>query len=93
MNEQIKQTMLDATKDMPETYYWPGEYVEKFAELIIQECGQALSPMLRDMISRGHAFDLIKKHFGVETSEVYTQEQLDEAEARGKELAGKLRVE
>jgi len=38
----------------------------KFAELIVLECGVALSPMLRDMISRGQAFDLIKKHFGVE---------------------------
>ena len=39
---------------------------EKFAELIVQECGVALSPMLRDMISRGQAVELIKKHFGVE---------------------------
>ena len=38
----------------------------KFAELIVQECGVALSPMLRDMVSRGQAFDLIKQHFGVE---------------------------
>ena len=48
-----------------------GEWIryddlEKFAELIVQECGVALSPMLRDMISRGQAFDLIKQHFGVE---------------------------
>jgi hypothetical protein len=40
---------------------------EKFAELIVKECGVALSPMLRDMISRGHAYDLIKQHFGVES--------------------------
>ena len=39
---------------------------EKFAQLIMQECGVALSPMLRDMISRGQAYDLIKRHFGVE---------------------------
>ena len=39
---------------------------ERFAELIIGECCVALSPMLRDMISRGQAYDLIKKHFGVE---------------------------
>ena len=48
-----------------------GEWIryddlEKFAELIVQECGVALSPMLRDMVSRGQAFDLIKQHFGVE---------------------------
>ena len=41
-------------------------YTEKFAQLIVQECGVALSPMLRDMVSRGQAFDLIKQHFGVE---------------------------
>jgi len=40
--------------------------LEKFVELIIEECGVALRPMLRDMISRGQAFDLIKQHFGVE---------------------------
>ena len=40
--------------------------LNKFAELIIQQCGVALSPMLRDMVSRGQAFDLIKDHFGVE---------------------------
>ena len=39
---------------------------DKFAELIVKECGVALSPMLRDMVSRGQAFDLIKEHFGVE---------------------------
>jgi hypothetical protein len=39
---------------------------EKFAQLIVQECGVALSPMLRDMVSRGQAYDLIKQHFGAE---------------------------
>jgi hypothetical protein len=39
---------------------------EKFAELIVKECGRALNPMLRDMISRGQAVDMIKQHFGVE---------------------------
>jgi len=37
MNEKIKELMLEATKDMPETYYWPGQYVEKFAELLEKE--------------------------------------------------------
>jgi hypothetical protein len=40
--------------------------LEKFAELIVRECGVALRPMLRDMVSRGKAYDLIKEHFGVE---------------------------
>ena len=40
--------------------------IEKFAELIVQECCRALNPMLRDMISRGQAVDMIKQHFEVE---------------------------
>jgi hypothetical protein len=43
--------------------------MEKFAELIVQECGVVLCPMLRDMISRGHAYDMIKQHFGIEQSQ------------------------
>jgi hypothetical protein len=39
---------------------------EKFAELIVRECQIALQPALRDMVSRGQACDIIKKHFGVE---------------------------
>ena len=39
---------------------------QKFADLLIRECQIALSPMLRDMISRGQAYNLIKEHFGVE---------------------------
>jgi hypothetical protein len=41
-------------------------YTEKFAELIVRDCYVALFPALRDMISRGQAYDLIKQHFGVE---------------------------
>lgn len=40
MNERIRELMMDATKDMDPAYYWPGEYVEKFADLIVQECIQ-----------------------------------------------------
>ena len=40
--------------------------LEKFAEMIVRECGVALRPMLRDMVSRGQAYDLIKQHLGVE---------------------------
>ena len=60
MNERIKQLAEQAgflNKD--------EESIEYFAELIVQECGVALSPMLRDMVSRGQAYDLIKQHFGV----------------------------
>ena len=38
MNERIEQMMLKATKDMPQGYYVPGEYFQKFAELIVREC-------------------------------------------------------
>jgi hypothetical protein len=62
MNEQIEKLINRSFTDEQ------GELfnIEKFAELIVQECGVALSPMLRDQISRGKAFDLIKQHFGVE---------------------------
>jgi hypothetical protein len=39
---------------------------EKLTELMVQECYVALFPALRDMISRGQAYNLIKEHFGVE---------------------------
>jgi hypothetical protein len=38
MNERFEQMMLEATKDMPQGYYVPGEYFQKFAELIVREC-------------------------------------------------------
>ena len=64
MNEKIKQLAKQATE-----HYSNGQErafdKEKFAELIVRECGLALSPMLRDMVSRGQAYDLIKKHFGI----------------------------
>jgi hypothetical protein len=69
MNERIKELLKQATKEVdPYDRVWVFSKVnhEKFAELIVKECGVALRPMLRDMISRGQAFDLIKKHFGVE---------------------------
>jgi hypothetical protein len=68
MNERIKQLAAEA-KIKPMGSSWTSrfgaEFEEKFAELIVRECGVALSPMLRDMVSRGQAYDLIKKHFGV----------------------------
>ena len=47
MNEKIRELMMKATKDMPETYYWPGQYVEKFAELIVAECLDHIDTMER----------------------------------------------
>ena len=76
MNEQIKQLEKDAlyfalqfraglNGDLTD-YETEIIFREKFAELIVKECRVALTPMLRDMISRGQAYNLIKQHFGVE---------------------------
>ena len=72
MNERIRQLAGQAL-DRVVPYTWTRldydeiqRLQEYFAELIVKECGVALSPMLRDMVSRGQAFDLIKKHFGDE---------------------------
>ena len=75
MNKQIRQLAEQAgmyvdVKGEPWPRWMGAEECEaaykKFAELIVRECGVALSPMLRDMVSRGQAYDLIKQHFGVE---------------------------
>lgn len=71
MNERIDKLFEQALEEFKAenkyaTIIVPNPLKEKFAELIIRECRVALSPMLRDMISRGQAFDLIKLHFGVE---------------------------
>jgi len=68
MNERIRELAEQAgyTKDMFGVGHWDMPECKKFAELIVKECGVALSPVLRDMVSRGQAYDLIKQHFGVE---------------------------
>ena len=68
MNEKIKELAEQATRNVESgnSYHSMVFDKEKFAELIIQECCQALHPMLRDQISRGQGVDLIKQHFGVE---------------------------
>lgn len=30
MNKRLHELMMEATKDMPHCYFWPGEYVEKW---------------------------------------------------------------
>jgi hypothetical protein len=73
MNERIRQLAEQAEKYANEQAHraWHhssgfNPFKDKFAELIVAESYNALQPMLRDMISRGHAYDLIKQHFGVE---------------------------
>ena len=69
MNERIKELAEQARKKpMGDSWCYtdPREFEQKFAELIVAECGVALAPMLRDMVNRGQAYELIKEHFGVE---------------------------
>jgi hypothetical protein len=68
MNEKIK-LLAEQAGYLPDGFgfgHWDMPECKKFAELIVRECGVALRPMLRDMVSRGKAYDLIKEHFGVE---------------------------
>lgn len=75
MNERIRELVREAgIKSAPDilviireddgtyTRSWTSE-LDKFVELIVKECEIALNPMLRDMISRGQACELIRKHF------------------------------
>jgi len=67
MNERIRELaeqsgLLGPTSRIGNSH----EATEKFAELIVKECRVALQTMLRDQISRGHAYKLIEEHFGVE---------------------------
>lgn len=67
MNERIKELVMQNERIWYLYKIGPVQRaeVEQFVESIVQECELALRPMLRDMVSRGQAFDLIKKHFGV----------------------------
>jgi hypothetical protein len=69
MNERIRE--LASCNERVQNFFETGPVqraaIEQFAELIVRECGVALSPMLRDMISRGQAYDMIKEHFGIES--------------------------
>lgn len=65
-NELFEQALSEFNNEHKfATVIVPSPLKEKFAKLIISECSTALSPMLRDMISRSRACELIKEHFGV----------------------------
>ena len=71
MNQRLQELATEAAKYSAVVALPTGQsgdqlFVKRFAELIVKECGVALSPMLRDMVSRGQAYELIQKHFGVE---------------------------
>jgi hypothetical protein len=69
MNERIRKFERESHIDVyalgKDRDKWE-KVLSKFVELIVKDCRVALNPMLRDMISRGQAYELIKEHFGVE---------------------------
>jgi hypothetical protein len=65
MNSQIKELIEKTGTDTSGRWVSIND-AETLVESVIKECGVALNPMLRDMVSRGQAYDLIKQHFGVE---------------------------
>lgn len=67
LNERIEKLIAKSKLENLDGFaQYEIDAIYNLVELIIQECGVALSPMLRDMVSRGQAYDLIKQHFGVE---------------------------
>jgi hypothetical protein len=77
MNERIKELALDAgllnyvDHETPRRYFVHGhadlEEVEKFAELIVQECAVRVDFILREKSKGGGTMgDEIREHFGVE---------------------------
>jgi hypothetical protein len=61
MNKRTEELMLEAGYAAP---HLAGR-AHKLVDLIVKECEIALHPMLRDMVSRGQAVEIIKEHFGV----------------------------
>jgi hypothetical protein len=79
MNQRIKDLAKLAQERAewmtPQGLEWFDNFKEQFTLLIVKECGVALSPMLRDMVSRGQAYDLIKQHFGVAESSAQAEQE------------------
>ena len=72
MNERIKELAEQARKHFPKTEssgeFWVFDEA-KFAELIVQECIDIVSPYAVRMenFDGGHPIADLKKHFGVES--------------------------
>ena len=72
MNEQIRELWHKAAIDthQNESTSWENEvkFIEKFAELIVQECAKAADKGLAEVTMKGPEWPsyYIKKHFGVE---------------------------
>lgn len=68
MNERIRELLLEAQAATREGKWFAptAVWAEKFAELIIMECVDCLTPLSRNHSIVGAAQDTIKEHFGVE---------------------------
>lgn len=75
MNERIKflkhQASVWCDENIPEQYSeetngYGKAWEDKFAELIVRECIDCLTPLSRNHSMVGAAQDTIKEHFGVE---------------------------
>jgi hypothetical protein len=70
MNERIRELAVQAHAKGNTLHYYNPEFVEKFAELIVQECIDIIAPYTVRMSRPGeeylHPILEIKQHFGVE---------------------------
>jgi hypothetical protein len=65
MNEQIKQLWEDAAKTtQSDSWEEQTKFMERFAELIVQECANQVDWILAE--GGKTQGDLIREHFGVE---------------------------
>ncbi len=70
MNERIRLLAVQAHAKDNTLHYYNPEFIEKFAELIVRECGEVAYKAYWDNPEtvRGiHIKEKIKKHFGVES--------------------------
>jgi hypothetical protein len=61
MNERIKELMIEAGKTISGDKHIDADFCERFAELIIKECGDVAD----DYVEHGIPSAAIDKHFGI----------------------------
>ena len=70
MNERIQELLIEAHRQTKGGIYTGhiSDWTEKFAELIVRECIDIISPYAVKMenFDGGHPIADLKKHFGVE---------------------------
>jgi hypothetical protein len=70
MNERIKECWIKAAReDASETWDSQEQFIERFAQLIVRECGQWIVDNAGAMEHLGPEYfaqAMIKQHFGVE---------------------------